>query len=273
MAKQATAKRVEVAPQAIAEPIKVTAPQKPTWEIKDRTYVLARGMSPLTMTIPSKHTLKHSLLHFDEESGEQKEIRYATNQTSVFVEDQKGEATLGHIVFKDGVLTVPKQKQNLQKLLSIYHPLRGRIYNEFKPMQVAAEELDILSLQVDAMTAAREMDIDMAEAIMRVEIGSKVDKMSSKELRRDLLLFARSQPGLFLELASDDNVPLRNFAIKAVEYGIIKLAQDQRTFTWGSNGRKLMTVPFDEHPYSAMAAFFKTDEGLEIYRSIEKKFS
>ena len=53
----------------------------------------------------------------------------------------------------------------------------------------------------------------------------------------------------------------------------IQLAQDQRTFTWGSNGRKLMTVPFDEHPYSAMAAFFKTDEGLEIYRSIEKKFS
>ena len=273
MAKQATAKKTEVAPQAIVEPIKVATPQKPKWEIKDRTYILARGMSPLTMTIPSKHTFKHSLLYFDEVSGEQKEIRYATNQASVFIEDQKGEATLGHIVFKDGILTVPKQKQNLQKLLSLYHPLRGKIYNEFKPVQVAAEEFDVLSLQVDAMTAAREMDIDMAEAIMRVEIGSKVDKMSSKELRRDLLLFSRSQPELFLDLASDDNVPLRNFAIKAVEFGIIKLAQDQRTFTWASNGRKLMTVPFDEHPYSAMAAFFKTDEGLEIYRSIEKKFS
>jgi hypothetical protein len=34
-----------------------------------------------------------------------------------------------------------------------------------------------------------------------------------------------------------------------------------------------MTVPFDEHPYSAMAAFFKTDEGLEVFKSIEKKFS
>jgi len=49
------------------------------------------------------------------------------------------------------------------------------------------------------------------------------------------------------------------------------LSQDQRTFHWGSNARKLMTVPFDENPYSAMAAFFKTDEGVEIYRSIEKK--
>ena len=32
-----------------------------------------------------------------------------------------------------------------------------------------------------------------------------------------------------------------------------------------------MNVPFDENPYSAMAAWFKTDEGLEVYKSIEKK--
>jgi hypothetical protein len=76
---------------------------------------------------------------------------------------------------------------------------------------------------------------------------------------------------LFLDLAEDENVVLRNFAINATESGIIKLAQDQRTFTWGTNGRKLMTVPFDENPYSAMAAWFQTDEGLEVYKSIDKK--
>jgi hypothetical protein len=32
-----------------------------------------------------------------------------------------------------------------------------------------------------------------------------------------------------------------------------------------------MTVPFDENPYSAMAAFFKTDEGIQIYQSIQKR--
>jgi len=31
-------------------------------------------------------------------------------------------------------------------------------------------------------------------------------------------------------------------------------------------------VPFDYKPYSAMAAFFKTDEGVEIFKSIEKRF-
>ena len=41
------------------------------------------------------------------------------------------------------------------------------------------------------------VDIDTAEAIMRVEQGSKVSKLSSKELRRDLLVFARKKPKLF----------------------------------------------------------------------------
>ena len=33
-----------------------------------------------------------------------------------------------------------------------------------------------------------------------------------------------------------------------------------------------MTIPFDENPYSAMASFMKTDEGVEIYKSIEKRW-
>jgi hypothetical protein len=49
------------------------------------------------------------------------------------------------------------------------------------------------------------------------------------------------------------------------------LSKDQRTFTYGDNQRKLMTVPFDEHPYSALAAWFKTDEGMEVLNHVTKK--
>ena len=100
--------------------------------------------------------------------------------------------------------------------------------------------------------------------------GTKVSSMKSSEIKRDLMMMAKENPALFLNLANDENVGLRNVAIKAVEMGIIKLSQDQRSFHWGSNDRKLMTVPFDENPYSAMAAFFKTDEGVEVYRSVDK---
>ena len=273
MAKEAKAvETTEVAPQKTVKAKTVEQkPSKPEWEVKDRIYYLTGNKSPLTLKIPGRHTKKHALLYFDNVTGKQREIRYATNQDSPLVDEQKGEVTLGHIMFKDGTLVVPKQKQNLQKLLSLYHPLKDRMYKEFSAVAVAEDELDVIELQIDALNAAKSMDIDQSEAIMRVEVGSKVSQMSSKELKRDLLLFAKNNPSLFIELANDENVQLRNVAIVAAENGVINLSQDQRTFTWGSNGRKLMNVPFDENPYSAMAAWFKTDEGVEVYKSIEKK--
>ena len=241
------------------------------WEVKDRVYYLTGNKSPLTLTIPAKHTKKHALLYFDETTGRQREIKYATNQDSPLVDEQKGECTMGHIIFKDGTLRTKKHETALQKLLSLYHPLKGKLYQEFKPVAEASDELDDINLEIDAMTAARSMDIDQVEAILRVEKGSSVRSMSSKELKRDILLFAKRNPATFIALAKDDNVMLRNFAIVAQENGIIKLSQDQRTFTWASNGKKLMNIPFDENPYSAFAAFLKTDEGVEIYKSIDKK--
>ena len=184
-----------------------------------------------------------------------------------------GEQRLEHIIFSRGVLNVPKNKTVLQKLLSLYHPHRDKVYHEHKPQVIAANEVEIIEMEIEALNAAKNLDIDMAEAVMRVEVGSKVSKMSSKELKRDLLLYAKKNPKLFLELVNDENVVLRNFGIKATEMGIIKLSPDQRTFSWGSNDRKLMNVPFDEHPYSALASWFKTDEGMEIYSNIEKRLN
>ena len=184
-----------------------------------------------------------------------------------------GDQRLEHIIFRSGNLYVEKEKTTLQKLLSLYHPDKDRLYYEWKPSVKAAEEIDVLEQQVEALVAAKNVDIDVAEAILRVEVGSKVSDLSSKELRRDLLLFAKNNPKLFLELADDENVMLRNFGIRAVETGILRLSSDQRNFLWGSNGRKLMVIPFDEHPYTALAHWFKTDEGMEIYSNIEKRLN
>jgi len=205
--------------------------------------------------------------------GYERELKYCENQRTPFVDEMKGDQRLAHVIFRNGSLFVEKSKTVLQKMLSLYHPHKDRVYTEYQPQAEAASELDVLELQADAIVAARGLDIDMMEAIMRVEVGSEVSRMSSKELKRDLLVYARNNPELFLELLEDDNVQLRNFGIKATENGILKLSSDNRTFSWGTNGRKLLNVPFDEHPYSALAAWFKTDEGMEIYTNIEKQLN
>ena len=242
--------------------------KKPEWEIKDRIYYLKGNKKPISYSMKSS-----GIYFFDEKKGYERELKYCENQTTPFVDEMKGDQRLAHIIFRDGNLFVPKEKTVLQKLLSLYHPHKDKLFYEYNPIQEASQDIEILELEADAIVIARDMDVDLAEAIMRVEKGSEVSKMSSKELKRDLLVFARNNPALFLELATDDNVQLRNFGIKATELGIIKLSQDQRKFLWGSNDRPIMTVPFDEHPYTALAHWFKTDEGMEIYTNIEKRLN
>ena len=243
-------------------------PKKDKWEIKDRVYYLKGGKKPLSRMIRSAN-----IYWFDEEKGYERELKYCENQKSTFVDEMKGDQRLSHIIFRNGALHVTREKTVLQKLLSLYHPESNISYYEWKPEVVAENQIDILEYEVEALIAARDLDIEMAEAVLRVEVGSGVSNMSSKEIKRDILLYAKRNPKLFLELVSDENVILRNFGIKAVEAGILKLSNDQRYFIWASNNRKLMTVPFDEHPYSALAAWFKTDEGMEIYSNIEKRLN
>ena len=247
--------------------IKSTGPED-GWVIKDRMYYLMGNKSPLT------YLVRGSAIHYwDENLGYERELKYTSNQKTVFVDEMKGEQRLEHIIFKNGSLFVPKNKTILQKLLSLYHPHRNKLFLEHKPAKIAENQIDFLEMEIEALNAALNLDVDMAEAVMRVEKGSEVSNMSSKELKRDLLLYAKKNPGLFLELVNDENVMLRNFGIKATEIGIIKLSSDQRTFTWASTDRKLMNVPYEEHPYSALAAWFKTDEGMEIYSNIEKRLN
>jgi len=274
-------KKVEVEEPQIEETVIETAPvvKEPKvkrvepkvkkvddWEIKDRLYILKGVDKPLSKSIRASN-----IYWFDEEKGYERELKYTSNQKTPFVDEMQGDQRLAHIIFRNGQLNVPKNKVTLQKLLSLYHPNRSKLYFEHQPQVDAANEVENIVLELEALNAAQNLDIDMAEAVMRVELGSKVSKMSSKELKRDLLLYAKRNPGLFLELVNDENVVLRNFGIRATEMGVLKLSSDQRVFSWGSNDRKLMNVPFDEHPYSALAAWFKTDEGMEIYSNIEKR--
>ena len=91
----------------------VEEPAQPAWEIKDRLYYLANGRAPLIYMLKSS-----GIYYFDEDKGYEREIMNTRNQNTVFVDEFRGEAIKEHIVFRDGVLAVPRNKQTLQKFLS-----------------------------------------------------------------------------------------------------------------------------------------------------------
>ena len=161
--------KVVVKTAPVVEQPKIEEKKVPSnkWEIKDRVYYLKSRKKPLSYIIKSA-----GIYWFDEEKGYERELKYCENQRTCFVDEMKGDQRLSHIIFRNGALHVPREKTVLQKLLSLYHPMKDAIWYEWKPEAKAAEEVDVLELQVDALVAAKNLDIDMVEAIMRVEVGS-----------------------------------------------------------------------------------------------------
>lgn len=243
---------------------------QPEWEIKDRIYILKGSKTPVNLILRSRHTLNKPLQYFDGEIT--RSLRFASNQTSVFEDEQYGDVTLPAIIFRDGKLVVPKEQVLLQKFLSLYHPDRDKEYEEFDPNKKAEIEIASEEEKLDAQNLVREMDIEELEAIARVALGSNVSNMTSKEMKRDMLIYARNNPKEVTMLAQDENIKLRNIAVRAVEMGVLHIKEDNRTVCWNNKTKdKIVTVPFGENVYSALAGYFKTDDGLDVLQGITNK--
>lgn len=239
---------------------------------KERTYVLIREQKPVSFVLPSKNSKHNILLHFNGETN--RALRYSPNQKSCFVDEQDTEVILEPIIFTDGSLTVPKNKPLLQEFLSNLHPGYGRIYEEFDPELNAQNEVDDEITMFEAMKVVMEMDIADLEGIGRVMLKSKgtnVDKLTSSELKRDMLIEARSNPEEVVRLANDPDVQLRNLAIRAVDMGLITLRDNNTTMYIGKTKSKIVGIPFGDNPYTVLASYFKTDEGIELMTSLAQK--
>jgi hypothetical protein len=239
---------------------------------KDRIYVLKSQATPLSFMLNSRNTRRSPLLYFDEEKGVNRPLRYARNQKTPFEDDQDDNVILEPIVFEDGFLRVPKNNPVLQWFLSL-HPGFGSIFEELDTEKDAAQDVYNMDVELDAEVAARDMSIDTAESVARVILGNGVDRMTSAEIKRDVRLYARRNPVEFLEMLDDPMVKLQSLAQKCLDSGLLKTKNKGRDiyFNFKDNKKKMMTVPFEEKPVSALAAYFKTDDGIEIMDVLEKK--
>lgn len=218
--------------------------------------------------LASRNTHRSTLLHFDGTS--QRALRYAKNQKSPFEDEQDGNAILEPIIFVDGALSVPKTNPVLQHFLSI-HPGYGSIFEEVNTEKDASSDIDRFTYELDAQLAARDLSIEMLEAIARVLLGAKVEKMSTAELKRDVFVYSRNNPIQFLEMLNDPMLQLQNTCAKFFEYDLLRLKNKDKDiyFNLPSNKKKLLTVPFGEEPIYILASYLQSDEGIEVLRLLE----
>jgi len=215
----------------------------------------------------SHHNKRSPLLYFDEETGINKPLRYARNQKTPFEEEQDGNAIMEPIVFEDGFLTVDRTNQVLQQFLSL-HPGNGMIYEQIDDAKDAAEELEIEELILDAQLLARDLDVAMLETVGRVLLGGGADKLSTAELKRDILVFSRNHPEDFIDILNDPALQIADDVVKFFSANLLGLRNNGRDvyFNLAKNKSKMLTVPYGEDANDIVGSYLQTDEGVETYK-------
>ena len=228
-------------------------------------------MAPLSFMLPSKSSKRRPLLYFDEEKNENRPLRYARNQKSPFEDEQDGNAILEPIVFEDGMLHVPKNNPVLQEFLH-YHPMNGSKFVEVNEAKDAEEEVEILNLEVSALVAASQMSIDQIETLSRVLFGKDTSSISTAELKRDMLIFAKTNPFEFLEAIDDPTMKMQGEVQLFFDKGILTFRKNKKEiwFNTPSNKTRMLVVPFNEDPLSLASSYLKSDEGIESLKMLEK---
>jgi hypothetical protein len=237
--------------------------------IVDKVYKLNRDVAPLTFTLSSRNTSRKPLMYFDGKVN--RSLRYARNQKSPFEDEQDGNFILEPIVFEDGFMSVPKENQVLQHFLSL-HPDSGTTFSEVNKEKDAQEELDFITMEADALVAARNMDIKEMEMIARVLLEIDPSKVSSSELKRDILILAKRYPQDFLDALEDPSIDMYGKVALFLQNNLLGFRNNKRDvhFNLKTNKKRMMSIPFGEDHNSAIAAYLQSNDGIEILKMLEK---
>lgn len=236
----------------------------------DKVYKLIHS-SPLSFTIPSRSTRRFPLLWFDEDQNTNRPLRYAINQKSPFEDEQDGNPLIEPVIFEDGMLRVPKNNPVLQQFL-YYHPMNNNVFAEVNHEKDAQSEVEFLNEEVDALIEARSLTIDQLENVSRVLFGKDPSVVSTSELKRDILIYAKQDPRGFLNLINDPMLKLESNVRKYFDGKVLTFRNGNKEvwFNTPSNKKKMMSIPFGADPYVEVTLYLQTDEGIDALKLLDK---
>lgn len=235
----------------------------------DKVYKLKIG-NPLSYTLASRNHPRFPLMWFDEKNNVNRALRYCTNQKSPFEDEQDGNAIIEAIIFEDGFLRVPKQNPVLQQFLH-YHPLNGTIFTEVDKEKDAASEVQDLDLEIEALVEARALTLEQLETLTRVMFGKDPSTVSTAELKRDILVFAKRDPKEFLNILNDPELKFQAKIRLFFESKLLVMRNGEKEvwFNTATNKKKMLSVPFGEDPYEMAGHFLQSDEGIDSLKMLE----
>ncbi len=239
-----------------------------------RTFLLKREKTPVSFILQARDMPTKRLMYYDETKKKNRSLRYAANQDSPFIDEQDNDSViLEPIIFKDGVLKVDETNHVLLRFLQC-HPDNGVSFYEWDPAKEAEERINIENLILDAQIACRELPIDKMASIIRIFTDKDASKMDAKSVKWECMQIAKQYPEDFLNAIDDPELELDDIAVRAINDGFVSLRNGGRDIHYNlkDNKKRLMTVPLNERPESALAAWLQSDDGLEFFQYLRNHY-
>lgn len=235
----------------------------------DKVYKLTIG-NPLSYSLASRNHPRFPLMWYDEKKNENRALRYAINQKSPFEDEQDGNAIIEPIMFEDGFLSVPRTNPALQAFLH-YHPLNGRVFVEVDEEKDAVYQVESLDLEIDALVEARKLSLQQLETLTRVMFGKDPSTISTAELKRDILVFAKNDPRGFLTVLNDPELQFQDKIRLFFGEKLLGMRNNDKEvwFNTPTNKKKMVSIPYGEDPYDIVAGFLQSDEGIDALKMLE----
>ena len=247
-------------------------PELRNWEMKDRTYVLADGSKPLSFSITHQHTASAPLTYLNKETKKAHALRYATNQTSFFMDQQSkepGSVSTAHIIFKDGTLNTSGSQIALQQFLTIT-PENGLLFKEFDVTEKSRKAVEAEDLDFEAKKLAREIGDSSNRVIASLICLGYIDSWDMSIVKEEIYSYIKKEPKKYIDLANDPTLKFKGVARTAVSRGY--LVFDKYRFI---NDRKevILEVGRNVNEYDAIAEYFQTNEGRATYDYLSNAIS
>lgn len=239
----------------------------------DKVYKLKIG-NPLSYTLASRNHPRFPLMWYDEKNNINRALRYSVNQKSPFEDEQDGNAIIEPVIFEDGFLAVPRTNPVLQEFLH-YHPQNGITFIEVDNEKDANEEVEDLNLEVDALVEARQLSIEQVEMMTRVMFGKDPSMVSTAELKRDILVFAKKDPKGFLSVLNDPELKFQAKIRGFFDNRLLVLRNNDKEvwFNTATNKKKMASVAYGDTPFDTAIQYLQSDDGIESLRMLEASMS
>lgn len=206
-------------------------------------------------------------------------IRYSVNEESIIKSEQSQFVELTDIIITNGSLRVFEDKPTLLEYLRLCNwnkdnpnRVKGKthIFYEYNPEKVAAELIEAEELEIDARHKAKHMDFEELSQLA-LGVGMNVNR-SAKEIRHDMMLFAKTKPREFMESLDNPKIKRRVEVLEAIELGILRKEQRAIYMKETLEDVSICVIPVGQDPVDYFTEWTLSEkEGEEAFKIVMKK--